>query len=109
MIRGVYQPSTSASSTRKRVVVRRLAAILGTDIVGYSTLMGHAEENTHLRVGEELDRIYREIEKGHGRVFSFAGDGLMAEFPSAIEALKCALRIQADTGKRNARLPHSAR
>jgi adenylate cyclase len=109
MIRGVYQPSTSASSTRKRVVVRRLAAILGTDIVGYSTLMGHAEENTHLRVGEELDRIYREIEKGHGRVFSFAGDGLMAEFPSAIEALKCALRIQADTGKRNARLPADQR
>ncbi len=69
--------------------------------MGYSILMGRAEEETHRRVGEELDRIIREIEAHHGRVFSFGGDGLMAEFPSAVEALKCALRIHADAGKRN--------
>jgi TolB-like protein/Tfp pilus assembly protein PilF len=67
--------------------------------------MGQAEEEAHRRVGAELDRVFREIEKSHGRVFTFAGDGLMAEFPSAIEALKCALRIHADTARRNARLP----
>jgi hypothetical protein len=49
-----------------------------------------------------MDRVRREIEKSYGRVFSFAGDGLMAEFPSAVEALKCALRIQAETAKREA-------
>jgi TolB-like protein/class 3 adenylate cyclase/Tfp pilus assembly protein PilF len=89
----------------RRKVQRRLAAVLGADIVGYSALMGQAEEEAHRRVGAELDRVFREIEKSHGRVFTFAGDGLMAEFPSAIEALKCALRIHADTARRNARLP----
>ncbi len=73
--------------------------------MGYSALMERNEEETHRRVGDELDRFRREIEKSHGRVFSFAGDGLMAEFPSAVEALKCALRVQAEAGKRNAKLP----
>ncbi len=104
MIRGDYKPAVSARSGRGRKIERRLAAILGADIMGYSALMARAEEETHRRVGAELDRVFREIEKSHGRVFTFAGDGLMAEFPSAVEALKCALRVQADAGKRNARL-----
>jgi adenylate cyclase len=73
--------------------------------MAYSSLMERNEEETHRRVGAELDRFRREIEKSHGRVFSFAGDGLMAEFPSAVEALKCGLRVQAESGKRNASLP----
>ncbi|MFL5256852.1 MAG: hypothetical protein ACJ8AI_28960 [Rhodopila sp.] len=85
--------------------MRRLAAILGADIMGYSILMARSEEDTHHRVGVELDLVIQEIEKNHGRVFSFGGDGLMAEFPSAIEALKCSLRIQADSSKRNSELP----
>jgi adenylate cyclase len=105
MIRGDYRPSVPRQVGGRRKVQRRLAAVLGADIVGYSALMGHAEEEAHRRVGAELDRVFREIEKSHGRVFTFAGDGLMAEFPSAIEALKCALRIHADTARRNARLP----
>ncbi len=82
---------------------------MGADIMGYSLLMGRSEEDTHQRVGTELDRVIREIEKSHGRVFSFGGDGLMAEFPSAVEAVKCGLRIQADSGKRNAALPRERR
>ncbi len=78
---------------------------MGADIMGYSALMERNEDDTHARVGDELERFRREIEKSHGRVFSFAGDGLMAEFPSAVEALKCALRVQAEAGKRNTRLP----
>jgi adenylate cyclase len=105
MIRGDYRPSVPRQVGGRRKVQRRLAAVLGADIVGYSALMGQAEEEAHRRVGAELDRVFREIEKSHGRVFTFAGDGLMAEFPSAIEALKCALRIHADTARRNARLP----
>ena len=72
--------------------------------MGYSALMERNEEETHDRVGDELERVRREVEKSHGRVFSFAGDGLMAEFPSAVEALKCSLRVQAEAGKRNAKL-----
>ncbi len=66
--------------------------------------MGRAEEDTHRRVGEELDRIIGDIQAHHGRVFSFGGDGLMAEFPSTVEALKCALKIHSSAGKRNAGL-----
>jgi adenylate cyclase len=109
MIRGIYRPSVIADPTGRRRIERRLAAILGADVVRYSALMGRAEEATHRRVGAELDRLIREIERSHGRVFSFSGDGLMAEFPSAVEALKCALRIQADAGKRNAHLPPDER
>ena len=105
MVRGDFRPSLPARSGRGHKIERRLAAVIGADIAGYSALMVRAEEETHRRVGAELDRVFREIEKSHGRVFAFAGDGLMAEFPSAVEALKCALRIQADAGKRNARLP----
>jgi len=85
-------------------VERRLAAIMGLDIVSYSVLMANDEEETHRRVGAELERLLREIERSHGRVFSYAGDGIMAEFPSAVESLKCSLRIQVDSRKRNARV-----
>jgi adenylate cyclase len=91
-------------TTGRRSIRRRLAAILGADIRGYSLLIARNEENTHRRVNAAMDRLVREIQKSHGRVFSHSGDGLMAEFPSAVEALKCALRVQADAGKRNARL-----
>jgi adenylate cyclase len=101
MIGGDYrgEPQRAAGAPRTE---RRLAAVLGADIKSYSALMAEAEEDTHARVGDVMDRVRREIEKSHGRIFTFAGDGLMAEFPSAVEALKCALRIQADVAKRNA-------
>jgi len=95
--------------TGRRTIQRRLAAILGADIRGYSILMAGNEEDAHRRVNAAMDRLVREIQKSHGRVFSHAGDGLMAEFPSAVEALKCALRVQAEAGKRNARLPQNQR
>jgi adenylate cyclase len=101
---GDYQTAAPQRRGGQRRLERRLAAILGADIVSYSALMERNEEETHDRVGAELERFRREIERSHGRVFSFAGDGLMAEFPSAVEALKCGLRVQAEAGKRNAGL-----
>lgn len=105
MTRENYQSSVASRVSNRRRIERRLAAVLSLDILGYSALMVRAEEETHRRVGTELDRVSREIERSHGRAFSFAGDGLMAEFPSAVEALKCALRIQVAAGRRNAKLP----
>ncbi len=81
---------------------RRLAAIFAADVLGYSRLMGEAEEATHHRVGDELSRVRREVDRSGGRVFSVAGDGVMAEFPSAVQALKCAMRVQAESGRRSA-------
>jgi adenylate cyclase len=109
MTRSVHKLSVPAGPAGRHRIVRRLAAIMGADISAYSALMGRAEEDTHHRVGAQISRVFREIKKSHGRVISFAGDGVMAEFPSAVEALKCALRIQTDTVKRNARLPEDQR
>ena len=101
------EPTSPAGprASGKRRVERRLAAVLAADIVGYSALMLRAEEATHRRVGAELERVFREVERAHGRTFGVAGDGVMAEFPSAVEALKCALRIHAAAARRNAKLP----
>src|SRR5579872_100024 len=83
---------------------RRLVAAMAVDILGYSALMGRAEESAHRLVGSELERVCREAERVKGRVFSFAGDGMMIEFSSAVEALRCAMRIQEGAVRRNARL-----
>jgi adenylate cyclase len=95
----VRRPGARASRLR-----RRLAAVMGADILGYSALIGGAEEQVHRRVGAELERICREAEKSHGRIFTYAGDSLMVEFPSAVEALRCAMRVQESSARRNARL-----
>jgi TolB-like protein/class 3 adenylate cyclase/tetratricopeptide (TPR) repeat protein len=102
---GDYNATETGRGSSPRRLERRLAAILGADIMSYSALMERNEEETHERVGAELERFRHEIEKSDGRVFAFAGDGLMAEFPSAVEALKCSLRVQAESSKRNAALP----
>src|SRR4029077_19462211 len=65
--------------------------------------MASQEEATHRRVGAAMEQLARRVAKSHGRVFALAGDGLMAEFPSAVEALKCALRVQVHNAKQNAR------
>ena len=88
---------------------RRLAAILAIDVTRYSAMMSEQEEGTYRRVLAEMDRVQREIGRSYGTVFFIAGDGLMAEFPSAVEAVKCALRVQADAARRNPRLPPNQR
>ncbi|MFL5256898.1 MAG: hypothetical protein ACJ8AI_29200 [Rhodopila sp.] len=75
---------------------RRLAAILATDIDGYSHLMRDDDDEVHRRIGQAMDRLRKAIRLASGSIFSFAGDGLMAEFSSAVDALRCALGIQAD-------------
>jgi adenylate cyclase len=81
---------------------RRLAAILAADIDGYSLLMFDDDDEAHSRISQELDRLRAAILQASGTVFSFAGDGMMAEFASATEALKCGLRFQAASAQRMA-------
>ena len=113
MMKADYQtngpPGSPARQSGRRQVERRLAAVMAADIAGYSAMMGGDEEATHRRVGQGFGRVFREIEKYRGRVFTFAGDGIMAEFPSAVEAVKCALRVQAEIARRNARQPEEQR
>src|SRR5918911_4297168 len=88
---------------------RKLAAILCTDVVGYSRLMGEDEEATlrDLRTCREV--IIRSVAARHGRVFGGAGDSAVAEFASPVEALRCALDIQEEAERQNAARQESRR
>jgi adenylate cyclase len=90
---------------RQSKIERRLVAILSADIKDYSLMMGSNEELTHRRIGAEIGRLTQLLEKFGGSVFSTAGDGLMAEFSNMSAALKVALHIQAESAKRNSKLP----
>lgn len=76
-------------------VERRLAAILAADVAGYSRLMHHNEDGTHLKVTALLaDGVTPAISEHGGRIVKNTGDGFLAEFPSAVEAVRCAVRFQ---------------
>src|SRR5436190_2831270 len=84
-------------------VERRLAAIMAADVVGYSRLMGGDEVGTlrALRT-HRSELIDPTIASRRGRIVKTTGDGLLAEFPSAVEAVACAITIQRGLASRNA-------
>ena len=76
-------------------VERRLAAILAADVAGYSRLMHHDEEATHARLTSLLtDAVHPAIAEHGGRIVKNTGDGFLAEFPSAVEAVRAAMLFQ---------------
>ncbi len=89
----------------KSGTIRRLAAILAADVVGYSRLMGDDETGTLDRLKllhKEL--VHPKITEFHGRIVKLMGDGLLAEFPSAVEAMQCGVEIQKFMGVREPEL-----
>jgi adenylate cyclase len=84
---------------------RRLVAILYADVAGYSRLTGADEEGTHRRLRAYLDAITGSIKKHGGTVMHFAGDAVLADFPSVVDGLICALNIQRELAIRNESLP----
>src|SRR6476659_10321839 len=90
--------------------VRRLTAILAADVAGYSRLMGVDEEDTHERLKAHLrELVDPKIREHHGRVVKNTGDGFLAEFPSVIEAVRCAAELQRGMADRNAEIPEDKR
>ena len=84
--------------------VRRIAAILSADAVGYSRLMARSEERT-ARALSLSRRLMTELVVGRGgRVVDSVGDNLLAEFPSVVEAVRCAVEIQQELARRNSAL-----
>jgi TolB-like protein/class 3 adenylate cyclase len=76
-------------------VERRLSAILAADVAGYSRLMHHDEEATHAKLTTLLaDGVRPAISEHGGRIVKNTGDGLLAEFPSAVEAVRAAVQFQ---------------
>jgi TolB-like protein/class 3 adenylate cyclase len=81
---------------------RRLTAILAADVAGYSRLMGADEEGTHERLKAHLrELVDPKIAKHRGRIVKNTGDGFLAEFPSVVDAVRCAVEVQRGMIERN--------
>ena len=99
--------STALATER---VERRLAAILAADVAGYSRLMSADEEGTHARLRAHLRQLVDpKIREHGGRTVKNTGDGMLAEFPSVVDAVRCAGEIQYGMIDRNADVPEDNR
>jgi TolB-like protein/class 3 adenylate cyclase/Tfp pilus assembly protein PilF len=87
----------------KQAVERRLAAILAVDVAGYSRLMGADEEGTLERLKAHRRKLVDpKIKQHRGRIVKTTGDGMLVEFPSVVDAVRCAAEIQRGMVDRNA-------
>jgi adenylate cyclase len=91
-------------------VDRRLAAILAGDVAGYSRLMGADEEGTLSRLNaHRREFLEPKIAEHRGRIVKRIGDGVLIEFASAVDAVRCAVEIQKGMIERNASVPQEKR
>lgn len=91
-------------------VERRLAAILAADVVGYSRLMGADEVGTLRQLmAHRRELMDPSIAARRGRIVKTTGDGILAEFPSAVEAVACAIKVQQGLASRNEAVPEESR
>src|SRR5262249_7117410 len=86
-------------------VVRKLAAILSADVVGYSRLMGEDEVGTLHTLTAYRKIVDALIDRHRGRIVGTAGDSVLAEFASVVDAVQCAMEIQTSLKAENASLP----
>src|SRR5262250_2789894 len=90
--------------------IRRLAAILAADVAGYSRLMSVDEEGTHARFKAHCRQlVYPKIEEHRGRLVKTTGDGMLVEFPSVVDAVRCAVELQRAMIDCNAGIPEDRR
>jgi class 3 adenylate cyclase/TolB-like protein len=91
-------------------IERQLAAILAADVAGYSRLTGVDEEGTHVQLQAHLRALVDpKIAEHRGRIVKNTGDGMLAEFSSVVDAVRCALDIQRGMADRNAEVSHDKR
>jgi len=88
---------------------RKLTAILSADAAGYSRLMGDDEDTTIRTLTDYRRAMGNLIQQYSGRVVDSPGDNLLAEFPSVVDAVNCAVEIQGELAERNAELPENRR
>jgi class 3 adenylate cyclase len=95
----------ATGATQSANVERKLAAILAADVVGYSRLMGLDEEGTHEQLKAHRRELFDpKITEHRGRIVKTTGDGLLVEFASVIDAVRCAVEVQRGMAERNADL-----
>lgn len=91
-------------------VERRLSAILSVDVAGYSRLMGADEEGTLARLmAHQRELVDPKIAEHRGRIVKTTGDGLLAEFASVVDAVRCAVEVQRGMAERNVAVPEQER
>src|SRR6202453_2024449 len=91
-------------------VERRLAAVLAADVAGYSRLMGRDEERTLSQLKTFRKTLVDPAIVAHrGRIVKTTGDGMLVEFASAVDAVRCAVEVQRETAKQNASVPQELR
>src|SRR5512136_3027362 len=88
-------------------VKRKLTAILNADVKGYSRLIGEDEKGTVRTLNAYMDLMTGLIRQHRGRVVGTAGDSMLAEFASVVDAVECAVEIQKELKTRNADLPEN--
>jgi adenylate cyclase len=105
-----YPQATPEGTVTTERVERRLTAILAADVAGYSRLTGLDEEGTHARLQDHLCSLLDpKIAEHRGRVVKNTGDGLLAEFSSVVDAVRCALDVQHGMAERNTDVPPEKR
>jgi len=108
--RGIGDRNTGSPNTRNAAATRRLAAILAADVAGYSRLMGAAEEGTLNRLkAHRRELVDPKIREHHGRIVKTTGDGMLVEFASVVDAVRCAVEVQRGMVDRNAATPEDKR
>jgi class 3 adenylate cyclase len=100
-----YTRSGRCHALEVRRVERKLAAIFAADVEGYSRLMGRDEVGTLRTLTAYRVIIDRLIASHRGRIFNTAGDSLVADFASAVDAVQCAVEVQDALAKENADRP----
>src|SRR6516165_9951676 len=90
-------------------VGRRLAAIVAADVAGYSRLMGADEVGTARTLREHRVVADAIVAKHGGRIVKTTGDGVLLEFPSVVDAVECAVAVQAVMARRNEGVPAERR
>jgi adenylate cyclase len=107
---GTGERSGGSRETVKTTATRRLAAILAADVAGYSRLMGVDEEGTLNRLmAHRREIVDPKIRQHHGRIVKTTGDGMLVEFPSVVDAVRCSVEIQRAMVDRNAELAEDKR
>jgi tetratricopeptide (TPR) repeat protein len=97
-------------STAAERVERRLTAILAADVAGYSRLMGADEEGTLAQLKAHRRALLDpKIAEHRGRIVKTTGDGMLVEFVSVVDALRCAVEVQRGMAERNAEVPQDKR
>src|SRR5215472_10446473 len=90
-------------------VQRRLAAILAADVVGYGRLMERDEAGTVFALRSRRKDILQPLLAKHsGRIIKLMGDGVLVEFASAVDAVQCAVELQATMAAANADVPQDS-